>query len=481
MAHRTVTDTVLAIDLGTSASKLLAVDRSGSIIGRERIPHETHRPAPNAAEQSPDTWWRNLRRGIARLLANIPAGASIAGIGVTGQMHGLVVHSDGGQALRPAITWQDRRSLTTLPGLLDGPSGMAAAAISPGIQAASWHWLTQSEPELAARAHRILLPKDEIVYRLTGSYVTDPSDAIGTGWFDPATRGWAAAIVEAAGARLDHLPPILPAGSIAGSLTGTAAADLGLPAGVPVVVAGGDAAAGAFGAGATNPATPLLMLSTGCQVLQPSNTRPGSNGWPSANPPGMPEWLRVATTLNGGNLVSWARATFGDPADTRHDDLTFLPYLAGERSDELSSDAAGAFIGLRAHHDRPAMARAAIQGVTLAAADAFERTDGVIGGDAPMLVGGGGVQDDAWLASVARVFGRPLHVIAEPDLSAWGAARSTATALDWIDPAGDPGCWLPDQRPFLPDRKDVDAAPDRLRAFQRISRRVYGTHREATL
>jgi xylulokinase len=474
MADRAVSEAILAIDLGTSAIKLLVVDRTGAVVARERLPHATHRLSPTAAEQDPGEWWGNLTRAIPELAPN----HRLAAIGVTGQMHGLVLHGDG-LPLGNAITWEDRRSATALPDLLrqlppDRP------AIAPGYQAASWHWLLQEHLEhleLAAQARRILLPKDEIIHRLTRRYLTDPSDAVGTGWYDTATGTWDRAVIEAAGAHAVMLPEIVPAGSVAGPLCAETAAALGLETGIPVVIAGGDAAVGAFGAGATQPETPLFMLSTGCQVLQPTMTRPESDAWPSANPAGLPGWLRVATTLNGGNVVRWARETLAEPSLSTATDLVFLPYLHGERSEALDPDAAGAFVGLRSHHSRANMARAAIDGVALALVDAFERIGGEIGFETPVFVGGGGVHDAVWLEALANALGRPLEVIAEGDLSAWGAARSAATALGWIDTVNGPLSWRPASRRISPPTDVAVHAGERLRHFRDAAYRLYGRDR----
>lgn len=466
-----MTEALLAIDLGTSSTKLLAVGRDGIVIDRRRLPHRTSRPDPNAAEQDPAEWWSNLVAGVASLNEALPTGTRIAGIGVTGQMHGLVILDAIGNMLHPAITWEDRRCAATLPALLDRLPA-SHPAIAAGYQAASWHWLAETEPDIAAQASHLLLPKDEIVYRLAGRRVSDPSDAIGTGWYRGETGGWDADVVDTAGARVEMLPEIVPAGSVAGALTGEAAAALGLEPGIPVVTAGGDAAVAAFGAGATDPATPLIMLSTGCQALQPSASMPARDGWPSANPPGLPRWLRVATTLNGGNVVGWARRMFGEPAPCPDSELTFLPYLAGERSATLAGNAAGAFIGLRERHDRAEMARAAIDGVSLALADAFERAGGEIGIDAPVLAGGGGARDEAWLQSLAHALARPVQAVAEPDLSAWGAARTAATALGWIDPVAAPTTWRPETRTVTPNTSPDDAI-SRLDRFRTLAARLF--------
>jgi xylulokinase len=461
-----VTDRLLAIDLGTSSTKLLVVSRHGEVLDRRRLPHATRRPTPDAAEQDPAEWWRNLVAGVTTMADR----ERIAAIGVTGQMHGLVVHGADGVVARPAITWEDRRGAIALPALL--ARAPHHPSVAPGYQAASWQWLVEAEPDIVAGATAVLLPKDTLVHRLTGRHVTDPSDAIGTGWYRPG-GSWDAEALAAAGIDPSLLPELVPSGSLAGPLTREAATALGLSAGIPVITAGGDAAVAAFGAGATDPSTPLILLSTGCQALQPADSMPERDAWPAATPPGFPRWLGTVAVLNGGNVVGWARATLGDPASRTDPDLVFLPYLTGERTDRLSPDASGAFVGLRPHHDRPAMARAAIDGVSLALADAVARAGGHLGSDAPVLAGGGGTRDDAWLQSVADALGRTVAVMIEPDLSAWGAARSTATALGWVDPVGAPDAWRPATRPVMPGIAAADAVA-RLDRFRTIAERLFG-------
>ncbi len=489
-----MTEAVLAIDLGTSSIKALLVGRHGSILARERAPHTTFRPSPDAAEQDPTEWWTNARQLISRVTAESQHGVTISGISVTGQMHGLVVHDHKDQPFGNAITWQDGRSAATLPDLLNGlPADHPAnadASIAPGYQVASWRWLSANNPDLPIRTERMLLPKDELIFRLTGHHVTDPSDAVGSGFFDVATGSWDEPIIDAAGIPPHSLPGIMPSGSIAGIILPEVAAQLALDPDIPVIIAGADAAVAAFGAGAVKADQALLMLSTGCQILQPvgQGTTSGQHDaapWPSANPVGLSRWLRVGTTLNGGNTIDWAHRAFALPC--AHDEFgeldqpeepppsdrrgpVFVPYLDGERSPVSESRGSGGFIGLAAHHDSNVMTQAVIDGVTLGVADVYGRMGGNLGADEPLRVGGGGVHNRRWLDAISRTFARPLDIVSEPDLSAWGAARSAAAALGWIDPVSDPDCWLPTTERIAPSSTDPEVARSRLEAFRRIAR-----------
>lgn len=203
---------ILALDLGTSSIKALLVDRQGTIISRGRVPHATLRPSATAAAQEPADWWANAQQIIAQLCKDTRGNVAVAAISVTGQMHGLVLHDRFDQLMGNAIIWQDGRAAATLPDLLDRlPADHSArpdAAISPGYQVASWHRLSQRDPELSGRTRRLLLPKDELIYRLTGRHVTDPSDAVGSGMFDVRVDDWDAAIIDAADVPPAVLPPL---------------------------------------------------------------------------------------------------------------------------------------------------------------------------------------------------------------------------------------------------------------------------------
>jgi xylulokinase len=310
-------------------------------------------------------------------------GHRVAAIAVTGQMHGLVTRDASGRSVGNAITWQDRRSAITLPSLLDQlPSDHWAKIgerVAPGYQAASWHCVSQSAPARLATAAKLLLPKDEIIARLSGRYVTDHSDAIGTGWYDVSTKTWDTAVCDAAGFRVSALPEIVAPGSIIGSLSKEAASHLDLDPGIPVVIAGGDAAVAAFGSGAMESGTPLLMLSTGTQILEATWSNDLAATWPSANPSGLPTRLRVTTTLTGGNTIDWSERIFGRPEDDPElgsESPLFFPYLVGEHKHPAVHFGSGAFVGLQDQHERVDFANAVVEGVALATAGAWVRNGG---------------------------------------------------------------------------------------------------------
>ena len=270
----------------------------------------------------------------------------------------------------------------------------------------------------------------------------------------------------------DWLPPILPSGTPIVPLAPDAADALGLPAGIPVVLAGGDAPVAAIGAGVTSGRSALIVLSTGAQVVRPAAAyAPDPAGrwhtWPTAIPGGASSWNRVAAVLNAGRAVSWIHGVIGDGQSVRElvdtaeheapgaDGLLFLPYLAGERSPILDPRARGAFIGLTERHGSGLMMRAVLEGVTFGIADAMDRFSRDDAQPAMIHLGGGGSSAPVWRQIIADTIGAPIQTSDLADTSAFGAARIAAHTLGWIT--------LPDDNAWLPQRTSV-VNPDRQRS-----------------
>lgn len=468
---------VLAIDLGTSSVKALVTDRRGEIIGRGGASYPTQHPSPAFDEQDVDDW---LEATIAATSAarRFAPDIEIHAVSVTGQMHGTVLFDEQNQSLGRAIVWSDLRAANDLDALerslpadfrtrIGGP-------IATGYQIASLHWLRQHRRHVWTRIRKILLPKDTLVLLLTGIAATDPSDAVSTGLFDAERGQWDSAILDALGLNPGWLPPILPSGTPIVPLAVDAARALGISAGIPVIVAGGDAPVAAVGTGVTSGRSALVVLSTGAQIIRPSPTyTPDPAGrwhtWPAAVPGGggAEGWNRVGAVLNSGRAVSWIHGLIGGSGTVRElvdtatlappgaDGLLFLPYLAGERSPILNPHARGAFIGLTDRHGPAHLVRAVLEGVTFSIADAMDHFSR---GDAPpemIQLGGGGSSAPVWRQIVADAIGAPIQTSDLTDTSAFGAARIAAHTLGWIT--------LPDDSEWLPRRTTV-VMPDRERA-----------------
>lgn len=452
--------TYLGIDLGTSSVKALVVEDDGRVRGVGSAEFPTDHPQPGWAEQNPDDWWSAAAAAVRQATGWLP-GITIDAIGLTGQMHGTVMLTESGQYVAPAIIWSDTRSWRQAQAMT-GEIGIAKLAeiagspVAAGFQAATLSWLRQERASLFWRAHKVLLPKDDLRRRLTGETATDPGDASGTLLLDVRWRTWSPDLTKAVVLDAGRLPTILPSNARAGTLTASAAEAFGLQAGIPVMTGTGDAAAGLLGAGIVDPATMLLSISTGAQVMVPAAlVKPDPEGrthtfCSALEPgPGRPGWYTMGATLAAGMGLRWLRdealALGGTDAYERMTGwasesipgargLLFLPYLAGERTPYMDARLRGAFLGLGGHHQRGDLVRAVIEGSTMAALDAFDVLRAQGAAPTKIVMAGGGAKSPLWRQIAADMFGLPVHALATADQAAMGAALLAASGASGADP-----------------------------------------------
>jgi xylulokinase len=259
---------LLGLDISTTGAKALLIDAAGAVIGSASSPLSLSTPRPLWAEQNPADWWAGMAASIRRLLAEQDvAGDDIAAIGLTGQMHGLVLLDAAGQVLRPAILWNDGRTQAQCDEMRGRLGRERLIQITgndalTGFTAPKILWVQQNEPEIYAQARHILLPKDYIRFRLTGDYALDKADGAGTILFDLPARHWSPQVLDALQIPAEWLPPTYEGPEIAGVVSAAAAAETGLRAGTPVVGGGGDQASQAVGVGAVLPGIVALTLGT---------------------------------------------------------------------------------------------------------------------------------------------------------------------------------------------------------------------------
>ena len=370
---------VLGLDLGTSQAKALLCAPDGTELGQGTAGYQVATPRPGWAEASPEHWWQAACTAVRAAVG--PASAEVAGLAVAGQMHGAVLCTERAVALRPAITWLDRRAEAEaddywrLPGDLRARLGNAP---SPGMAGPILLWLSRHEPDAYWQARWMLQPKDWLRLRLTGQAATDPTDASGTLLFDLARGEWATDLVRALGLRIDLLPAIRPPAEIAGPLLPAAAEHLGLRPGLPVAIGAADTAA-SLHAAHLPPGWGLLTLGTGGQLTIPFPATPDSDiPFPdNPDPDGATNLFRsvdggtyrLAAAQNVGVTLDWVRRTLGAGWDElydtaarpwRADTPVFLPYLAGERWDHRGTG--GAWTGLTLAHRREDLLRSRSRG-----------------------------------------------------------------------------------------------------------------------
>ncbi len=440
---------VVGADLGTSSVKVVVLREDGVVVGSATRAYPISTPHPGWAEQDPHAWWSAFRAALRDLLARVSVPIeSIRAMAVGGQMHGLALLDARGEPLRPAIIWPDQRSAAEAAALERELAGhdlvrTLGGGVSPGFMLSSLAWLRAREPEIWARAATALLPKDYLRYRVTGVLASDPSDGCGIPLVDLSTWDWSAEALEQLDLPAHLLPPLLPSGAQAGTVTPDAAEATGLPAGLPVFCGGSDQAMGAIGAGLLEPGPLLLSISTGGQMVTVLEAPPEApaRGLRTLCHALPGRYLALAATLGAGLSLAWLRErVFADAAAEGGADLLtlaatappgaggllFFPYLAGERMPLLDPEASGAWLGLRLDHGRPHLARAVLEGVVCGLRQALDPLRATAARPTHIILAGGMAHAPLVQTVVADVLGQPVQGLRTPEQSALGAALLAA-------------------------------------------------------
>jgi xylulokinase len=417
--------TLVGIDVGTTGVKAVAISPDGDVVGLAESAYELSTPRPGWAEQDPDRWVVATETALAQLGVD-----AIDGIGLSGQMHGLVVLDADDTVLRPAILWNDQRTARECDEIEERLGRKRLIELTgnralTGFTAPKLLWMRHNEPETYARVEHVLLPKDYVRLRLTGEKAADVTDASGTLLFDVEHRRWSNEVLDALEFDAGWLPNTLESQESSGTR-----------AGVPVAAGAGDQAAGALGVGVDRPGVLSIALGTSGVVFAAlpafvldeqallhvfCHSVPGS-------------WHAMGVMLSAAGSLRWLRDALGGEVDYATllgeaeawgpgcEGLTFLPYLAGERTPHADPDARGAFCGLSLRHDRGALTRAVLEGVAYGLRDSLELLRS-LGVDAERArVSGGGARGRLWLQIVASVLGVPLELTAVEEGAAYGAA-----------------------------------------------------------
>ncbi|MFN8221975.1 MAG: xylulokinase [Gaiellales bacterium] len=428
----------VGLDIGTTGVKGIAVSEDGAVVARAEHGYPLATPRPGWSEQDPALWWE----ASLRALGDVSRGVEVVGIGLSGQMHGLVCLDARGEVIRPAILWNDQRTAAECAEIeervgLERLVALTGNRALTGFTAPKLLWLRHHEPESYARIARVMLPKDYVRLRLTGEWAIDVADASGTLVLDVARRSWSAEVLSALELPAEWLPPVLESPDVAGHVAPAGAdATLGPLAGVPVAAGAGDCAAAAVGVGAIEPGVLSIVLGTSGVVFAtlPSFAADGQ-ARVHAFGHALPEtWHAMGVMLSAAGSLQWFHdalapdASFSTLLDEAGawvpgaEGLLFAPYLAGERTPHADPDARGAFTGLQLRHDRGAMVRAVLEGVAFGLADSLDllRELGVTPTRA--LISGGGARSGLWPKIVASVFEVPITSTAADEGSAFGAA-----------------------------------------------------------
>jgi xylulokinase len=443
---------VVGIDASTTATKAVLVDEAGAVVGIGASEYGFEVPQPGWTEQSPELWWEGAVAAVRQVLASSGVrGDEVAAVGLTGQMHGLVLLDDADRVLRPAILWNDQRTAHACDDIRQavGPERLIAITGNTaltGFTAPKLVWVRDHEPDVWSRVAHVLLPKDFVRLRLTGGHALDKADGAGTLLFDLEARDWSPEVLDALRIDARWMPPTFEGPDVTGAVSASAAEATGLRAGTPVVAGGGDQSANAVGVGAVEPGVVALSLGTsGVVFATTERALRDPAGQVHAFCHAVPgRWHLMTVMLSAAGSLRWFRDTLAPGEDfgaltataaevaAGSDGVLFLPYLTGERSPHPDPLARGAFVGLSIGHDRRHLTRAVLEGVAFGLRDGLDQ---MLATGMPMpsqiRASGGGTASPLWRQILTDVLDAELATVSTTEGAAFGAAVLAAVGAGW--------------------------------------------------
>jgi len=433
----------IGIDASTTATKALLIDQEGKVVGvaLQEYPYET--PEPLWSEQSPSLWWDAAKTSIRHVISETGIkGDEIAGIGLTGQMHGLVLLDEDGEVLRPAILWNDQRTGPQCDAIRKQMGKENFIRISGNNPVTSFTlpkilWVQEHEPEIWEKTRQILLPKDYARYKLTGDYAMDRGGGSGTILFNVSKRDWSNQLLETFNIPPEYLPKTYEGTEQTSVVSDQVADELGIKSGIPLFGGGGDQQASAVGTGAVREGIVSISLGTsGVIFATTDNPFIDTEGRMDTFCHSVPnKWNLMGVMLSAGGSLRWYRDTYYK--DSSYDDLLlgidsiepgsegvyFLPYLTGERTPYADPNARGAFIGMTVRHNEKHLTRSVIEGISFGLRDCFEliRTAGVKKIE-QVRVTGGGAKSPIWRQILADILDSEIVTVNTIEGTAYGAA-----------------------------------------------------------
>jgi xylulokinase len=434
---------LLGIDVGTGGTRAVLLDEAGRVLGAATAEHaEMASPELGWAEQDPRDWWRAACVAVAQCLTDAGAtGVEVSAVGLSGQMHGLVLLDVAGEVLRPALIWCDQRTEEECRAITErvGAKRLIELTANPALTGFTlpkiW-WVRAHEPEIWSRVRSIMLPKDYVRFKLTRARATDVADASGTLLFDVVNRRWSTEMLQASDLQSEILPEVFESPEISGRISNEGAAASGLREGTPVVAGGGDQAAGAVGMGIVDPGNVSATIGTSGVVFAATSS-------PVVEPKGrihtfchaIPgRWHVMGVTQGAGLSLRWFRDQFAGAASydalmkeaaeapPGSDGLLWAPYLMGERTPYLDPNARAALVGLTAQHTRAHVVRAILEGVAFSLRDTFTIFRELSVPVKSIRLGGGGARSFFWQQIQADTYGMPVDLVVAEEGAAYGAA-----------------------------------------------------------
>jgi xylulokinase len=443
----------LGIDVGTGGTRAVVADPDGNVVASATAEHVPFVSARTGwAEQDPEDWWRATIAAVREVLSKTSAGEIMA-VGLSGQMHGLVLLDQNDEVLRPAIIWCDQRTDSQCNSLTEmiGADRLIELTCNPaltGFTLPKMLWVREWEPELWQKVRTVLLPKDYVRLRLSGDRATDVADASGTLLLDVKARKWSSEMLSATEIDERLLPRVYESPEVTGSISKAGAETTGLQVGTPIIAGGGDQAAGAVGMGIVRPGTASSTIGTSGVVFAATDQ-------PKLDPKGRVHtfchaipgrWHVMGVTQGAGLSLRWFRDQFGAVGDDGYDaydrltkeaalapagcdGLIWTPYLMGERTPHLDPFATAALVGLTASHTRAHIVRAILEGVAFSLRDTFEIFNEIELQVEEIRLGGGGARSSLWRQIQADVYGHRVDMVAAEEGAAFGAAILAGVAV----------------------------------------------------
>jgi len=443
----------IGIDLGTSSVKITAININGKILQEEKVKYSINKPSPDWAEQSPEIWWKStkdaLKNIIVKLKNNDSNSINIKSIGVTGQMHGLVTIDKFNQILYPAIIWADNRTnkeLKTINDILSKKEkNELANPIANSFTAPKILWLKNNIKNFNKEIHKIMLPKDYIVYKLTGEIYTEKSDASATLLYDIKNKEWNKNVINKLNIPIDILPEVLTSGSKVGEIKSSVASEVGLEYLTSIITCGGDAPISTIANGVIEPGTACVSLGTAGQIILPikdyfyqKDGKLHTMVYPMSD-----LWYLMGAILSAGYSLSWWLKDIMQIKESENnyliknndkiknifpgsDGLIFLPYIQGERSPINDPNATGVFFGMNSIHNSNHFIRAIMEGVAFAIKANLELIKEIGAKFNKIIFTGGGSKNKLWLNIFASVLNHEVYQANKDYGAAYGAAIISA-------------------------------------------------------
>jgi xylulokinase len=480
----------LGMDVGTGGTRAVLIDDQGQVVASASSEHAPFRsPQPGWAEQDPEDWWRAAQEAIRSVLAASGLAASdIGAIGLTGQMHGAVMLDADGNVLRPSLIWCDQRTDEQCDWLHQkiGRERLIELTCNPALPnftLTKLLWVRDNEPEIFARIAHVLCPKDYVRFRLTGTYAMDVQEASGTLLLDVTHRRWSAEVARIAGIDEAWLPQLFESQDVCAHISVEAAVATGLVAGTPVVAGAGDQGAGAVGMGILQPGAVSATIGTSGVVF-------AATAAPTKDPLGrlhtfchaVPErWHVMGVTQAAGLSLRWLRDVIAPGADydaltaeaaqipAGSDGLLWAPYLLGERTPHLDSQATATFYGIIASHTRGHLVRAVLEGVAYSLKDTFTLFAELGIPVQGVRLGGGGARGPLWRSIQAGIYGYTSDVLVAEEGAAFGAALLAGVGAGaWPDTDAACAAAIKVAEQIEPDPASAQSYADGYKVYRRL-------------